>query len=264
MMRTLQGQRQSAGLRTTMSPLNLKWKNKLRVGEMNPFPLAPIEFRKHKDAFTPTEYAEYLKKYNAENKKYGTLCNRFVQAELIDMERTYGIYAMRESRFNVMGAGLARDISWMKYANENLGMTGIIYDACSDAVKNAKRVLKRLKVLHRNVIDEIEVRGNSEISLKAKFTFASGFIQILPPDNMKAVMRMLGTALKEPQSRLMLIHATDRSNPNVLWGDTTPYSVEELLLPLEEGLGAIAKVHHRDNIPYWHHEYECLVFESGK
>ncbi len=249
--------------RAKVSPaLDRKWEKKLTANEDNPLPLAPRQYRKPISKYSKEEFLEIESKYRLENKRYGNLCSSFAIAELDDIAKAAGQNSIGMSFINVLGSGLARDLGWLKYAHSEYNATGVILEACLQAVKNAERRLKEYGVLDYNSLEHVEVIGGEEITTNTMFTFASGFIQILKPELMTKVMRRLGQTLDRNHSRLMLVHATDDSNPGVLWGDTTPYTIPELLVPLEEGLGRAVKFFHRGNIPYWHHNYDCIVFEA--
>lgn len=245
--------------------LNAKWKEKLKATDRNPIPLAPIEYREYITSLPreSEEYQQLLKRYAHENKHYGKKASAFVKYELRETALALGVLRLRQSFFNVMSIGLARDLDWIKEANEEYAMLGTIYEACDYAIANGEKKLKRMKVFNHNNIEQKEIQGCDEINNNAMLTFASGFIQILIPTIMPRVMAMLGSALKRKGSKLLIIHPFSEENPEVRWGDTVMYSERELSRYLEEGLNGSVEVRRYDTIKYWHHRYGCRIFQAS-
>ncbi len=265
MLKTSPALQQSLSVRTGVSSaLNKRFTKKLTQSEDNPFPLAPVEFRKPVVSYTLEDLVKIQDRYNRENESWGVDSDKYAMAELDSLNKMVGQHVMCSSSFNVLGPGLVRDIGWTKYANEQYGMTGHFYEACDAALGYCTAKLANMEVLNRNHVKQVEVKGFGEVNSSALFTFGSQFVQLLKPKVMRRVMTMLGENLNKYPSRLMLIHPFPEDNQGVRWGDTRPYTADELRKPLEQGLGRRVAMHRRGEIRYWHHTYACVVFEADR
>jgi hypothetical protein len=91
--------------------------------------------------------------------------------------------------------------------------------------------------------------------------YGGQFIQVLKPWEKDVVMSALGKFLMQLHRRVLLVHALPEDNLGAEWGDTIPYSMHELLFPLQAGAGAThvtATV--MEKIPYYSQVYSFIRF----
>ncbi len=279
-------------LRQHIDPALIKhWNDKLQ----QPFALAPADWLEQglvtKDVF------------DHQNKHYGRMVTEYMLEELqfmkdeIDGDRLPHEARLPLGMFTVNGIGTFRDIEgWVPAFNEE-GLRGMFNEVADKPAKRAKRILSTMEAQKKNpkfnIVRRIELKGeNFEIDTGTLLLFESAFKQVLPKERMEAIGRRQGEYLRWSHSisrRIVEVHSFAKDNPadllwgnaitedlkrllppdfpyhnrGVLWGDTTPYSLWELLEPIEDGLRRRVKVVRKRKLRYYHQTYTMLTIVAG-
>lgn len=246
------------------------WDSKLsRNNKNNPFPLAPKDLVRM--GLVTSE------NYQRENKKFSAFTNRIMKRELDVLEQMFKLGYLICPDIKVFGVGLARGLGWIKKGLA-MGIYVKTYDASTVACANVSFLTRNYPNL--NLLDvtqgEIEVEWTGVDN--GCMYFLSQFVQVLKKTKMRRVMRKLGSILKtNPLSikrSLYIVHPLPTDNDRrcewggigfpwgVEWGDTTPYSLDELL----DAIGG-KKATRRLNVEvlgthtYFHQKYSFLKIQ---
>ncbi len=195
--------------------------------------------------------------YKKQSGLFGAFCTITMMKELRSLAKEAGFEAKKPWWIEVCGIGLAsRDLRWLGSAVD-VGFNLRARDISSVAIERARKVFHeyisndRLDVIAGEIEDTWE-----SIPIDPKKTvvyFASQFFQIFSRKKMRKTLGHLGHILGQcPKGsrikpRIYLVHPLPEDNtgpkswngvdlPGVQWGDTTPYSLEELREAVERQL----------------------------
>src|SRR3989344_493717 len=247
--------------------LEKHWNKKLSRDALNPYPLAPKDLVKM-GLVNPENYA-------SENQVLSSFRNSIMEKELTRLSSEPGFTSL-DPEIKVFGIGLARDLGWIEEAI-HLGFSVSVYDVSPVACDLLSSKLPTRSKLQINT-GEIKAWW-TEIEMSRDRTLvyhAAQFIQILKKTEMRRLMHRMMVLLDNRPSgiapSLYVVHPFDKDNrgprewggvsfPNgVEWGDTIPYSKDELL-------GAIgkrkARIYFLGVHPYFHQTYSFLKIQCG-
>jgi hypothetical protein len=251
------------------------WDNKLSPSANNPWPLAPRDLVR----MSKVHYDNYKK----ENGGLGAFISILVLRELKSILKMLAhdkSVAPPPFSIEILGIGLGhRDLRWIN--------TAIEQDFRLRA-RDISSVSKRnMVLLFQQFIDERRLKpiiGEIEETMetdkinprRTAVYFASQFFQVLPRRKMRSTLGKLGLILNQwpsdinIQPRIYVVHPLPEDNTGakiwngihlggVEWGDTTPYSMDELRTALESklrGRKVSIKVLKKQN--YYHQRYAFL------
>ncbi len=242
--------RQDLALRLSAQlELENHWNRKLKAGKGNPFPLAP---RKLSEGIINEE------NYLQENLSFGGFSSDIMTGQIDDVTREAGA-ARTNLRVEILGAGLCRDLGWVRDAKKQ-GFIITIREVCQvgcDSVSNilcpefVKSGAVRVK---KGEIEETWSDGEFDAPQSVIY-FASQFIQVQSRPKMQRIMKRFGSILANqspayPDKRIYLVHPFRKDNVGqkewgshrmlVVWGDTRPYDEGELIEAVEKSGAAVA------------------------
>lgn len=259
----------SSLIRTERYFLEQHWNKKLSRDAHNPYPLAPKDLVRM--GLVTTE------NYNLENATLSSYRNIVMENELTLLSCKPEFTKIVRPEVKVFGIGLARDLGWIEKAI-HLGFYVTVYDissvACDIMLFLAKSFAARGAPSGRLevITGEIEKEWESVQSDQTLVVHASQFIQVQKKTKMRRVMRRLGLFLRDGalgiRPSLYLAHPFKKDNespcewqgisfPGVEWGDTTPYTEDELMR-------AMGRLHHSMKVDllgvhnYYHQKYSIL------
>lgn len=254
--------------------LKRHWDNKLSASTHNPWPLAPHDLVR----IGKVHHDNYLH----ENGKFTGFCTSHMLSELDSIYQSTKSKPVRPRRIEVLGPGLGnRDLRWLGTAIED-SFNFNVRDISTIAMKNIHLLFQqfidegRIKI----IIGEIE-QTMRKIKVDPHETiayFGSQFFQVLNRKKMRNTLAKLGSILSQwpkdvvPKPRVYIVHPLPEDNegpkvwngidlPGVEWGDTIPYSLDELLEAFECelcGRKGIADV--RGKASYYHQRYSFIRF----
>jgi len=242
-------------LEARQSRSELHWNRKLTASEQNPYPLAPKDMV---GKISPEDY-------ESENERFGLFCSSIMSAEVSSLvEPTFKNLVF--PRIDVLGAGLGRDLGWMNQAMD-LGCYVKVYDLSRVARERIEKNSDFSKHLgyHLEVVQsEIVSCWNDDEVL---IYFASQFVQVQKRAKMQRLMRHFGSILKYSflgfKPALYLVHPFGKDNLGVTWGDTTPYSEEEIMDAMTGKMGkSLMKVELLGVHSYFHQKYSLLKIQA--
>lgn len=235
------------------SALERHWNRKLTPTLENPFPLAP------KDLVRSGKVCQMT--YELENERFSNFCSSIMEREILDLANQPTFKDMIPPRIDILGGGIGRGLEWILEAVTK-GFYVKVYDISRVACENieAKFSHYRLEVVQ----EEITTGWNND---EVVVYFASQFVQVQKTLRMLRLMRHFGGLLNQSfygfRPRLYLVHPFEKNNQDVLWGDTTPYSEEELLGALVGKKGkSLMKIELLGVHSYFHQKYSLLKIES--
>lgn len=251
------------------------WDNKLSPSANNPWPLAPRDLVRMSKV--------HYDNYRIENGRFSAFVTSVVIRELetiLKISAREKILALQLFWAEILGIGLGhRDLRWINTAIEQ-GFRLKARDISSVSKRNMVLLFqefideRRLKP----IIGEIEktMETNKISPRRTAVYFASQFFQVLPRRKMRRILGRLGVILSQWPSgtnirpRIYMVHPLPEDNtgpktwngihiPGVEWGDTTPYTMDELRTAVESKLGGrkvlirVLKKHR-----YYHQRYAFL------
>ncbi len=222
--------------------LERHWDDKLSSTKDNPFPLAP------KDLVRMGLVTE--ENYQEQNQQFGRFCNSIMESELLGLSSIPRFSSVPCPEIRILGIGLAeRDLLWVRaavYSRFYIKAYDVSRVACDNLLSLTESLpyTHKIDVIHGEIEDlwqEIRITPDMEIPL----CYGSQFIQVLKKTKMKRVVRRLGDHVAGGVNTCLgrsvcIVHPLSEDNkrsrqwnkhciPSVEWGDTTPYSREELL-----------------------------------
>lgn len=240
--------------------LEVYWDRTLTLSEENPFPLAPSD---------KVESGEVnAESYLEQNKLLTNVSNEIMVLELNHIVKESG-FAAGPTGIEVLGAGLLRDLLWLCHACISEFSPISIRDSSVVACANALNFLEEHSLSDIR-LDHVEIESawkNAQIDdLETILYYAGQFIQNQDQKAKDRIMKHFGKFLKIPNNegvlcrRVYLLHPFVEDNPltRVVWRNTTPYSREELLTPLEKGFGGKVEMEIIGQHNYFHQLYSFV------
>lgn len=218
------------------------------------------------------------KNYAAECDRLGTLGAAAVLAALSgQLMLQLGIGKFREKtrklnfveKINQQGTSIAA-CDWSKVACRN-GRT---------VFENAPKISGTRNRVHRVNVEEMFQTYNSEETFvklptekdaaaladlqNAELIYAPQFVQVLDEVGMHVVMAGFGKWLAErPGRKVIMVHAFEDDNPAVDWGYTTPYKLNQLIVPANAAAKQKLLVSDLDNKGmFYHHIYTAFTISA--
>ena len=212
-------------------------------------------------------------KYERENAILGSFSSYHVVKELRRLRYEVAPNKLHYANVAILGIGLTRDWGFVSSANE-LGMEVKAFDVSTVACRNGDRFFRWLSKRPcpfpavQNYVEHAEA-GKSDLGDLVDFQntfliYAGQFIQILSTAPKDRVMSDMGRFLKLPHRRIIFVHPFPNDNSGVEWGDTTPYSMDEIVNPLEASLSAKVEVKFFQHCRYFHHVYAAVRLKEKK
>lgn len=209
---------------TLQQTLQKYWDSKLSGDRA----LAPRDLH---DSLSQSEYDEG-------NRDFGRFSSLYIKTELELMDSLHGRDSLADGYVSIAGIGLGREIGFVKTAMQ-MGMKINIHDVSEKALSMVEKKIAKFSpgIRSRVTTYHEEIDGSEgQIVHDSKLIIMSQFLQILEPGVMLAVMRSLAVNFQQcEECRLIIIHPF-HNEENVGWGDTNPYSLDELLDPLNKEL----------------------------
>jgi len=188
-----------------------------------------------------------------------------MEREVLELAKNPNFKDLAQPRIDILGAGLGRDLLWINQAMDAdcyVKVYDMSHVACEGILSNFN--YSKHKGYHLEVVQgEIKTHWNSDNVL---IYYASQFIQVQKRPRMRSCMRHLGSLLKRSFSgfkpTLYLVHPFGKDNPDAQWGDTTPYSEEEMLDAMERKGRKEATVELLGVHSYFHQKYSLLKIRN--
>lgn len=236
------------------------------------YPLGPIDLTEDgENVVNPDNYID-------ENAKFGGFYSELMMIELKILALDKSLMVINPN-LGLLGPGLSRDLYWLRKAIE-IGYSADARDISPVAMKNIHllfgQLIKEGKV--KTVIGDIEETMVTDriASWQTVAYFASQFFQVLGRNRMRDTLGKLGIILSrwprgtQSKPRIYIGHPLPEDNigpkcwngvnlPGVKWGDTIPFSKDELCEALEHKLGgrkAVGEVLGKHS--YYHQTYTLL------
>ncbi len=218
------------------------------------------------------------KNYRTENTRLGKLGNTQVLQELSLLRKEHGT-DLHYKWVVIFGPGLCRDLNFVARANQ-LGLHVIAYDISQYSCDIARMKFEQLPHVARventtilaDVSNVCDLTHGHLVPSVTKLIYAGEFWQILPRDTMTTIMRKLGRKFRKyPENfRMAVVHPFGKDNnrpvewngnkfTGVTWGDTTPFELQDLIRPLEEGLGRKVAAVRMHKAKYYHQTYSAFT-----
>lgn len=183
--------------------------------------------------------------YELESDRIGEFAGKAILENLpgASLMMLLGIGKIREWRFFVQEANQQRvslsACDWSKVANRN----GTDFFADLPMRRGIWNRVRRVdvEVLFENLFSPMPKKNKTLAQRdleEADLIYAGQFIQVLDDIGKNVVMRGLGKWLASREGRkVLLVHPFPEDNRDAVWGHTTPYSLQQLLVPAIAGAG---------------------------
>ncbi len=212
--------------------------------------LAP---RQLQNSITDEDYSSY-------NLSFDDFCSDYIRLELENMYSELGGDYLYECNVSVLGPGLGRGLRFIPYANQ-IGMRVGLYDLSKTAIDLADQALKSMNVYNHNFTEQVELTGeDGQVSSDTMLFVVSQFLQILSPETMNKIMQMIARQMDKVRTcRCIIVHPFDNSD-DPGWGDTNPYTMNQLLSPMQEIVGWMPKIIREESFLYFgKHNYKAFT-----
>ncbi len=252
-----QQQVQNMGMEiTTSQKLYYNWNEALIQSEKNPFPLAPNDLVRNGEVNEES--------YMNENKLLQEAGVRVMVPELLEITQVSD-FEKGPKALEIFGAGLLRDMQWLRNPVTHLFNPVCITDCSTFACENAEK----FKDLYSLPISILESDIGDAIACgyidpeQTRVHYAGQLVQNLDLEGKNGLMKYFGQFLRIPTSKgkygrkVYLLHARGEDNPlgSVEWKNTIAWPDKDLLDPLEEGFGGSVLMEIIGTHNHWNQRY---------
>lgn len=221
----------------------IDWDHKLT----QPFPLAPRHLLVDAES------------YRLANVRFGRdFCGRLMREQISHLPKT--------GEIQILGAGLCRDLGWIKFAARK-GFRIKIWDKSPIAFANARQFVKfhgltrRVQVVQAEVMSALE--KGKVINEATVGIFASQFIEH-QGEALGVLMQHLGKFLRSPGRRVWIVLPPFEDNPpdTVKWESTEPPNAVEWQMPLKDAIEGPVDIRDRGKCLFFDRTYRFYEISS--
>lgn len=247
-----------SSLRIERSRLQRHWDKKLSSCITNPYPLAPRDLVRQGLVDGDN--------YSSENHNFSSFCDSIMNNEISSTHRP----VVACPQIKILGLGISRGLGWIEQAI-GLGFYIKAYDISDVACETFSCLVEgftgghRIEVVPGEIESELRLANMNECD--AFVYYLSQFIQVQKVTKMRRILRRLGALIRGASGvgrSVYLVHpfGLDNSTPrlwagkehSVEWGDTIPYSKDEILTAI--GRDCVLEV--LGSHMYYHQQYSLV------